>query len=93
MIQDINPYDDLLNYGSGYEFGTDESNKMEVEFQVKSNEIMPMRRSLSTNEYYDLLQDYVCSCTIRVARDTFALLPVQKVLINAVDSDSTIISV
>ena len=32
-----------------------------------------------------MLQDYACSVTLRLARDLFALLPVDKVIVHAVD--------
>ena len=34
----------------------------------------------------DIMQDYVCSCVLRIARDLFAILPVTTVLIHAQDS-------
>jgi len=34
----------------------------------------------------DIIQDYICSCVIRIAREMFALLPVERALIHAVDS-------
>ena len=49
--------------------------------------------TLDKKEYFDLLQDYICSVTIRAARDTFALLPVNYVTDNAVDGGKTILSV
>ena len=70
---------------------------MEIEFQVKSGEIIPteypdmkasgeiVMKAFSKSAYYELVQDYVSSTMLRVARDTFALLPVQQVIIHAVD--------
>lgn len=86
VINDINPLNDLLDYGTGFEFGTDSHLKMEVEFQINSNYIdMPN----NSTEY----QDYVCSVAIRVARDIFALLPVQNVIVHATNSGNDILSV
>ena len=34
--------------------------------------------------FYELYQDYICSCVIRVARESFALLPVQVALVHAI---------
>lgn len=92
VIQDVNPYDDLLDFGGDFVFGTDDPAKMEVEFTTKSQECMPRKSSLSSEEYYDLFCDYVCSCALRVARDTLALLPVQQVIVHAVDEGETILS-
>ena len=93
IIQDVDPLDDLMDYGFGFECGTDDSNIMVVEFETKQDEIMPDKISMSTTDYYDLLQDYVCSCSVRVARDIFALLPVSHVIVHAVSGKQTILSV
>lgn len=86
VIQDLNPLDDLHEYGGGFEFDTDSPLKMEVEFNIKSDSIQIDRRS-------DIYQDYVCSVSIRIARDILALLPVQKVVVHTEDMGKTILSV
>ncbi|MBP5654597.1 MAG: DUF4236 domain-containing protein [Clostridiales bacterium] len=97
VIEQVDPFDDLLEYGSGFEIGTDIPNILEVEFQVKSAEVVPQNvlsvtasgklsdKPLSKGAYYDLVQDYVASTILRVARDSFALLPIDTVLIHATD--------
>ena len=97
VIEQVGPFDDLLEYGSGFEVGTDDPRMMEIEFQVKSDDIIPTQypdmkasgeivmKDFSKTAYYELVQDYVSSTMLRVARDTFALLPVQQVIIHAVD--------
>ena len=98
VIAEAGPFDDLLEFGSGFEVGTDDPSMLEIEFKVMSSEVIPQNKlSLKANgdliekpftksEYYELVQDYVASTILRVARDSFALLPIQKVLIHAVDS-------
>ena len=54
---------------------------------------MPCKSSMKIKDYNDLLQDYVCSCAIRVARDIFALLPVSHVIVHALSEGITILSV
>ena len=93
IIQDVGPLEDLLDYGFGFECGTDDPNGMVVEFHTKENEIMPAKSSMAKEEYNDLLQDYICSCSIRIARDIFSLLPVSYVIVHAVSNDLTILSV
>lgn len=97
VISEMAPFDDLLEYGSGFEVGTEDPNEMSVEFQVKSDKVVPdyslsllasgeiSEKPLSKSAYFDLVQDYVCSTAIRVARDTFALLPVKTCKVHAVD--------
>lgn len=97
VIAEVGPFDDLLEYGSGFEVGTDDPSILEVEFQVKSGDIIPTQypdmkangeivmKDFTKFAYYELVQDYVSSTMLRVARDTFALLPVRQVIIHAVD--------
>lgn len=97
VIAEVGPFDDLLEYGSGFEVGTDDPQIMQIEFQVKSGDIVPTQypdmkangelvmKDFTKSAYYELVQDYVSSTMLRVARDTFALLPVKTVLIHAVD--------
>lgn len=93
IIKDVCPLDDLLDYGFNFECGTDNSNIMFVEFETKPDEIMPSKDSMEIERYNDLLQDYICSCSIRVARDIFALLPVSHVIVHAVLDKNTVLSV
>ena len=41
VIAEVGPFDDLLEYGSGFEVGTDDPQIMQIEFQVKSGDIVP----------------------------------------------------
>ena len=97
VIAEVGPFDDLLEYGSSFEVGTDDPQIMQIEFQVKSGDVVPTQypdmkaggelvmKDFTKSAYYELVQDYVSSTMLRVARDTFALLPVKTVLIHAVD--------
>lgn len=97
VINEMNPLEDLLDFGSDFEFGAENPSAMEVEFRVKSDSIIPTyslsltqtgkvsKKNLSKTAYYELIQDYVCSCAIRIARDMFALLPINTLVIHAVD--------
>ena len=49
--------------------------------------------TLTTLERAKGPQAYVCSCSIRVARDIFALLPVSHVIVHALSEGSTVLSV
>ncbi|HHY90572.1 MAG TPA: DUF4236 domain-containing protein [Clostridiales bacterium] len=97
VIHEMNPFDDLLEFGSDFEFGTEDPEVMEVEFHVKSGTVVPdyslsltktgklSKKALTKSVYYQMVQDYVCSCAIRVARDLFALLPLNTVVVHAVE--------
>lgn len=98
VISEMNPLDDLLDFGSDFEFGADNKEILHVEFRVKSELTVPTealtltqtgklsKKKLSKTAYYDITQDYVCSCALRIARDMFALLPLKTVVVHAVDN-------
>ena len=57
------------NYGFGFEFGTDSPDKMVVEYTVNKALLARSERTLARYAYHNLLQDFVCSLSICVARD------------------------
>lgn len=85
VIQDINPYEDLLEYATDFDFGTDDASEMHISFKVLSE--------LIDEKDEELFEDYVCGCAIRTIRDTFALLPVETVFVTAEQADKEIVNV
>ncbi len=85
-IEKMRPVDDLLDYGSQFEFGTDNPKSMEVEFQINQYNDM-----LSDGTNSELYNEYVAACTIRVARDLFALLPVRYVIVHAQSGEKPVL--
>jgi len=99
VIEEMNPLEDLAEFGSGFEFYVDDnSDRVVIEFDVNSKNIVPAQvktltktgklsvKEMPKTRYYDIEQDYVCSCVIRIARDMFAILPLKQVVIHAKDS-------
>lgn len=85
-IEKMRPVDDLLDYGSQFEFGTDNPKSMEVEFQINQHNDM-----ISDGTNSELYNEYVAACTIRVARDLFALLPVRYVIVHAQSGEMSVL--
>ena len=79
IIERINPYDDLLDYLTDFEFEADDAECIEVTCRVIQN-------SLGSEK-----EDAAASLLIRLARDTFALLPVPSVRIRMLNAPSSII--
>jgi len=92
LIYEVNPLDDLIDYGDNFEFGTDDPNRMEVEFVINDALLEESRESMSARDFNLLLQDFVCSMALRIARDVFALLPVKNTVVHVVMGDSDIFS-
>lgn len=93
LIYEVNPLDDLLDYGTSFQFGTDDPRKIEVEFSVEETALRDLKQFMSPIEYNDAFQDFVCSMCIRIARDMFALLPIKMVAVHADLKSNTIVSV
>jgi hypothetical protein len=93
IISDLNPVNDLLCFGSEFECGTEDPRMLHVHFCVNSAQVLKDIEHLTKTEYNELLQDYVCGCSIRVARDIFALLPFRRVIIDAENNGKDILSV
>ncbi|WP_284035485.1 DUF4236 domain-containing protein [Neobacillus sp. 114] len=98
VIQEFEPFDDLTEFGSGFEFFAENPKVMEIEFDVHSDTVVPKEqlsltktgklsvKPMPKSKYFDIQQDYVCSCVLRIARDMFALLPLDTVYIHATDT-------
>lgn len=93
LVSDLNPLNDLMEYGSEFECGTDDPRMIGVHFTVNSQRVLAPVRALPREQYNSLLQDYVCGCAIRIARDMFSLLPVRHILVEASDGNDDILSV
>ncbi|WML54340.1 DUF4236 domain-containing protein [Neobacillus sp. PS3-12] len=95
IIKEMEPLADLSEFGSGFELSTDNPSYIEVEFDAHSEKMIPPKEKSLTQtgkisvkdwtktKYYDLQQDFICSCVIRIARDMFSLLPVKEVYVHA----------
>ncbi len=97
VIEKAEPFDELVEFGSEFEIGTEDPKCIVAEFNIKEEDVIPdtmvtltetgkvSEKKMTKTAYYEMLQDYVCSVMIRMARDLFALLPVERVIIHAVD--------
>jgi hypothetical protein len=61
---------------------SDEVIPSEVKGLLKSGKLSV--KKMPKTRFYELYQDYVCGCVLRVARELFALLPIEMVIVNAV---------
>ena len=84
IISTVNPYDDLLDYAENFEFGTDDPTMMEVEFSVIEDNTSKLKKNV--------FEDYYCAIAVRVARDTFALLPVEQTIVHVMHKGKEILN-
>lgn len=97
-VDELNPFEDIIGYGSELIFGCNNSKAIEIEFKVNSKNIVPeyqlsldesqelLKEKMETTSYYDIVEDYVFSSTLKIAKQTMEILPVEKVVIHAVDN-------
>lgn len=95
-IKQIQPFKEITQLGSNLTIHAEDSRIIEATLQVKGENVIPGEvksltkggklsvRKISTTKFYELYQDYVCGAVIRVARELFALLPVEMVINTAV---------
>jgi len=96
-INFINPFSEISQLGSSMEFQY-ENKVIEATFHVNGEDVMPSDtktvlksgklsvKKMSKTKFYGLYQDYVCGAVLRVARELFALLPIDMILVTAMGS-------
>lgn len=95
VVQEMEPFEDLMEFGSDFEVGIIQDDVLGVTFNVHSEKVVPTEvvkilksgkesvKPMSKTMRNALVRDYVTSTSFRVARDLFALLPVQEIVVNA----------
>ncbi len=94
-IEETDPFSDISALGSSLSFNVADQSTIEVTLHVNDEAAMPSEvksllqrgklsvRKMPKGAFNELYQDYICSCALRVARETLALLPIQMVIVNA----------
>jgi hypothetical protein len=96
-LEYFNPFSDIKELGAQISFKFDD-NLMDIDLKVNSEEVVPnyelkltstgklSQKNIPKGKFNELYQDHICSSTIRVAREVFAYLPIDKARINAISS-------
>jgi len=92
-IEQANPFEELAGVGSGIEFKMGEESIMNAILHVNGDHVIPSEaktllksgklsvKSIPKGRFYEIYQDFVCSSVLRVAREYYALLPAEDMLI------------
>lgn len=95
-IRQADPFSDISELGSSIHFQNDRDSCIEATLRVNSKKVIPTEikgllksgklsvKKMPKGKFYELYQDYVCGCVLRVGREIFALLPVEMVIVTAV---------
>jgi len=94
-IKSTDPFRDISELGSSIDFKAEAGGLVEAILHVRGDEVIPAEekrllrsgrlsvRQMSETRRYELHRKYVCSCVLRVAREVFALVPLEMVLVHA----------
>lgn len=97
-IKQTDPFSDMSQLSSSIDFHAENSTLVEATLHVNSEQVIPSEvktllksgklsvKKMPNTRFYELYQDYVCGCVLRVVRELFALLPIDMVIVNAVAS-------
>ncbi len=95
-IEETNPFSDISDLGSSLDFTITGKSVIEVAVYVNDEDAIPSEiksqlksgklsvKKMPKAAFYELYQDYICGCALRVARETLALLPIEMVIVNAI---------
>lgn len=93
-IEDLQPFAEMMELGCRFNYVVHSPHLVEVALTVDGDHIVPSEiKSLSASgklstkkmpqgRFYELYQDYVCGCVLRIGREFMAVLPVEMVLVN-----------
>jgi hypothetical protein len=94
-VQEVMPFEELEQIGSDIKIFVNDKHTIECYVNIQDEKVIPKEeksllksgklsvKKIPTSRFYDIYQDYVCGCVLRIARELFALLPVEMVFINA----------
>ena len=94
-LLEMNPFEEIGVLGSALRFTVHSRSVLEANLKVSGKQTIPAEiKSLTASgklsvkpmprvRFQEIYQDYVCSCALRVAREVFAMLPVDFLLLTA----------
>jgi hypothetical protein len=96
-IKQLDPFSEIKTLGSEISFVAGEGAPLHAHLKVHGKGVIPKEiksllqsgklstKTMPAGRFNELHQDYVCACAIRVAREVFAVLPIQSVIVTAND--------
>jgi hypothetical protein len=96
VIEELSPFREISDLGSNVGFQFENTSLIEVALNINGQNVIPNEtksllqsgklstKKMPQGQFYDLYQDYICGCVLRVAREIFALLPFDIVIVTAV---------
>jgi hypothetical protein len=97
VVRELRPCAEIGELGSHLEFHAEDDLPLHVILHVHGEDVLPKQaksrlssgrvseKSLPKGRYYELYQDHVCSALLRVAKEMFVLLPIERLVVTAMD--------
>src|ERR1035438_10438782 len=94
-LVEFSPLREISDLGSLLQFTVHSTTLIECEMKVNSTQTIPTEvktltaskklsvKPMPKGRFHEIYQDYVCGCVLRVAREVFAMLPVETLLVTA----------
>lgn len=94
-VNELSPLAEISHLGSSTEFSVHSSRLIECNLALNSSAVVPAEtktltasqkvsvKTMPTARFHEIYQDYLCSCMLRVARELFALLPIDLLIVTA----------
>lgn len=95
VLAEFSPLAEISELGSSIHFTVRSAKLIEAKLKVSGTQAIPSEaktltaagkvsvKPMAKGRFHEIYQDYVCGCILRVAREVFALLPVETLLITA----------
>jgi hypothetical protein len=93
VIEELKPFEDIKELGSGLDI-IFEKKYVVVTLLANGITVIPdfvlsqtaagkvSKKKMPVQKYYELYQDYICSCALRIAREIFSFLPLEFVIVH-----------
>jgi len=94
-VNEIDPFSEISQLGSSLSIEFIDAKTLEVSLKTNSEEVIPAEvksflksgklavKKMPKGQFYELYQDYICGCVLRVGRESFAMLPIDMVIVHA----------
>ena len=94
-LSEFSPFGEISELGSSLHFTVHNAKLIECELKANGKQVIPSEAKTLTasgkvsikpmpkGRFHEIYQDYLSACVLRVAREVFALLPVETLLITA----------
>jgi hypothetical protein len=95
VIEEVDPFTEMSEFGSKVEFTICAKTRSKASIDIHDDTVIPKQsksllksgklnvKDMPIGKYNEIYQDYICSVALRVARDLFAIIPVEEIIVTA----------